>query len=82
MNFQFAPRELRVVPGSAVTFVNEDSAAHTVTEGDEGVAAPDARFDDRLDEGRQVIITFAAAGIYHLTCKFHPTMSMTVTVGP
>ena len=82
VKFQFSPRELAIASGTSLTFVNKDGAAHSVTEGIDGSPAPSARFDDRLDEGRQVVIPFAAPGTYQLTCTFHPTMSMTVTVRP
>jgi len=71
-----------VTRGTSLTFVNRDAAAHTVTEGSDGAAAPDSRFDDRVDEGGTVVVSFDAAGTYQITCTFHPTMSMTVTVRP
>lgn len=82
VQFQFSPRTLEVDRGTSLTFVNRDAAAHTVTEGSDGAPAPDARFDDRLDEDAQVVVTFETAGTYQITCTFHPTMSMTVTVRP
>lgn len=82
MKFQFSPRTLEIASGTSLTFVNRDAAAHTVTEGSDGMPAPGARFDDRLDEGRQAVLSFATPGTYRITCTFHPTMSMTVTVRP
>lgn len=82
VQFQFSPRTLEVTRGTSLTFVNRDAAAHTVTEGSDGAAAPDSRFDDRVDEGGTVVVSFDAAGTYQITCTFHPTMSMTVTVRP
>ncbi|GAC1673998.1 MAG: cupredoxin family copper-binding protein [Candidatus Limnocylindrales bacterium] len=82
VKFQFSPRTLEIASGTSLTFVNKDAAAHTVTEGSDGSPAPGGRFDDRLDEGHQVVISFAAPGTYQITCKFHPTMSMTVNVRP
>lgn len=82
VHFQYSPRTLEIASGTSLTFVNKDAAAHTVTEGSDGSPSPDGRFDDRLNEGHQVVITFGTPGPYQITCKFHPTMSMTVTVGP
>ncbi len=82
VNFQYSPRTLDIENGTSLTFVNKDAAAHTVTEGSDGSPSPDGRFDDRLDEGHQVAISFGTPGTYQITCTFHPTMSMTVTVRP
>lgn len=82
VNFQYSPQTLEIGNGTSLTFVNKDAAAHTVTEGSDGAPSPDGRFDDRLNEGQQVVISFGMPGTYQLTCKFHPTMSMTVTVRP
>lgn len=82
VNFQFSPRTLEIANGTSLTFVNKDAAAHTVTEGSDGSPSPGGRFDDRLNEGHQVAISFGTPGTYQITCKFHPTMSMTVTVRP
>ncbi|MEO7664227.1 MAG: cupredoxin domain-containing protein [Candidatus Limnocylindrales bacterium] len=82
VNFQYSPRNLDIGSGTSLTFVNKDAAAHTVTEGRDGAPSPGGRFDDRVNEGHSVAISFDAPGAYQITCKFHPTMSMTVTVRP
>ena len=80
--FQFEPRTLTVAAGTTVEFDNKDGAEHTVTHGTEGKAAPGAKFDEVVDDGASVEIDFADAGDYPITCRFHPTMQMTVTVTP
>lgn len=79
-NFQFVPAQLSVAAGTTIRFDNDDSASHTVTEGENGTAAAGARFDQRLDEGKSANVTFAQAGSYRITCRIHPTMNMSVTV--
>ena len=80
VNFQFDPTELSVSVGDTVTFVNGDSAAHTVTEGTNGNAADGARFDEEVAAGDSVEITFDEAGDYDVTCLFHANMNMVVHV--
>ena len=78
--FAFSPAELTVAPGTTVTFVNNDGAAHTVTEGTDGTAAESARFDEPVASGAEVTVTFDEPGTYQITCTIHPTMNMTVIV--
>jgi plastocyanin len=78
--FAFAPSELTVAPGTTVTFVNNDTSPHTVTEGSDGTPADDARFDEHVAAGGQVTVTFDEAGTYAITCTLHPQMNMTVNV--
>lgn len=78
--FAFSPSELTVAAGTTVTFVNNDSSPHTVTEGSDGTAADGARFDEDVAAGEEVTVTFDEAGTYQVTCKLHPDMNMTVTV--
>jgi plastocyanin len=78
--FAFSPAELTVTAGTTVTFVNNDGAAHTVTEGTDGTAAENARFDEQVADGAEVTVTFDDPGTYQVTCTIHPSMNMTVIV--
>jgi plastocyanin len=78
-NFSFGT-DLTIAPGTTVTFMNEDSAPHTATQGSNGVKAPDALFDLQLPPGASKSYTFADAGTYKVTCTLHPQMNMTITV--
>jgi plastocyanin len=78
--FAFSPTELTVSVGTTVTFVNDDAAAHTVTHGSDGSATEGAAFDEDLPGGESTEITFQDAGTFEVTCRFHPTMNMTITV--
>ncbi len=78
-NLDFGP-DLTVAAGTSVTWTNNDTVAHTATEGSNGVAAPNARFDLQLAVGASDSYTFTDPGTYQVTCTLHPTMNMTVTV--
>jgi plastocyanin len=77
---QFVPGELTSAAGTLVTFVNLDSFAHTVTEGSGGQAADDPAADEMLEAESSVEVTFDESGTYEITCRFHPTMQMTIVV--
>jgi plastocyanin len=63
-----------------VTFVNNDSFGHTVTNGENGTAAVGALFDEPLADGGTFEFTFDTPGVYQVTCKIHSSMNMTITV--
>lgn len=73
----FGPAEITVALGD-VTFTNTDGFPHTVTEGENGAAAAGARFDEVIGVGATIVITFAEAGDYQITCHFHPLMHLLV----
>ncbi|WNZ09665.1 cupredoxin domain-containing protein [Streptomyces sp. 11x1] len=75
-NFTFSPAKLQVRPGTKVTVVNKDSAAHTVT------ATEDKVFDTGNIAGGATV-TFTAPstpGRYSFLCTLHPYMKGTLTV--
>jgi plastocyanin len=78
--FAFDPTELTIAAGTEVTFVNADSAAHTVTEGTNGSAADDPIIDEEVAGGAETSFTFDEPGTYDITCLFHPDMNMTINV--
>jgi plastocyanin len=77
---QFVPAELTIAAGTEVTFVNTDTFAHTATEGTGGQAADDPVADEMLDAGASGTVTFDEPGTFEITCRFHPTMQMTIVV--
>ena len=79
-SFAFDQTELTISAGTEVTFLNADSAPHTVTHGTDGEAADDPIIDDELAGNQATSLTFDELGTYELTCRFHPSMNMTVTV--
>lgn len=80
--FAFQPTSLSVTAGTSLTFKNADGMAHTVTNGEDGVAIASPAFDQRLAPGGSSTVAFAAAGEVKITCTIHSTMNLTVTVTP
>lgn len=75
-NFAFSPGSITVKKGTQVTWTNQDSVAHTVTENDgkNGPSAPP------LNQGQSYSFTFNQTGTFHYHCSIHPDMTGTVTV--
>lgn len=78
---QFHPRNIHVDVGTTVTWVNEDSTDHTVTN-----ASDNWRFDETVTGGESVEYTFEDSGVYDVYCSFHgfenlTGMSMKIGVG-
>lgn len=72
-NYTYAPQKLSVPVGTTVTWVQDDSTVHTVT--DPGV------FDSgSLSRGQRYSYTFRTPGSYGYRCTIHPSMRGTVTV--
>jgi plastocyanin len=71
--FTFVPETIEVPTGTAVTWTNKDSAAHTVVE--EGLFE-----SEELDQGETFSFTFDTPGEYSYICGIHPYMTATVTV--
>jgi len=76
----FGVAEITVAAGDTVTFVNNSTVPHTVTEGEGGRAADNARFDDQLAVGASDEVTFDEAGDYNVTCKIHGAAGMNMVV--
>lgn len=70
----FAPGALAVAVGDTVTWVNHDIVPHTVTRADgawdSGEVVPGARYTVVVD----------SAGLLSYLCRYHPTMTGTLTV--
>ena len=77
---RFDPAELTVEAGTEVAFVNEDDYSHTVTEGTEGRPVADAFVDSEVPANSTLRVVFDEPGTFEITCIFHPTMQMTITV--
>jgi plastocyanin len=75
-DFAFSPVNISVKAGTKVTWTNNDSAPHTVTETD-GKTGPSS---GNLSNGDSYSFTFTKPGIYHYDCSIHPNMTGTVTV--
>jgi plastocyanin len=70
----FTPGEITVVPGTTVTWVNNEAMPHTVVDLNKGfrskTLAKDAKFS----------FTFTTAGDYSYLCSIHPNMKGKVIV--
>jgi len=79
--YAFTPATLTVATGASLTFTNQDGVAHAIVIGDAGTPAA-GQAPVQIAPGQSGKITFPTAGTVKLTCTIHPSMSMTVTVGP
>lgn len=75
-NYCFGPTILRARPGDAVTFVNRDSAPHTVL----GANGSWGSYRE-LRRGDDLTYRFARTGVYPFVCTYHPGMVGAVVVG-
>lgn len=75
-NFAFSPAAITVKKGTAVTWTNQDSVAHTVqeTDGQDGPKSSD------LNQGASYTFTYNTVGTFKYHCSIHPNMIGTVTV--
>lgn len=74
----FQEQSVTVAAGTPVTWVNEDSVAHTVTSG-----TPDDAtdvFDEELPAEGEVSITVDEPGTYPYWCRIHPNMTAELVV--
>ena len=77
----YDPENLQVEPATTVIWVNEDSAAHTVTSGTPADGA-DGMFDSGMVlAGETFEYTFMAIGVVDYYCVVHPWMVGTVETG-
>jgi plastocyanin len=73
--FKFLPPSVTVKAGSSLTWVNEDSAAHTATSDRGGL------FDTgTIAKGQRKAVTFKRRGEFTYHCDFHPFMKAVVRV--
>ena len=75
-NFSFNAPDIRVKPGTRVTWTNHDDIPHTVTA--DGI--PPQFRSHPLDTGETFSMVFGRAGTFRYFCSLHPKMRGTVTV--
>lgn len=75
-SFAFGPARLTVPRGTTVTWINQDSDAHTVTATGEKPLFK----SPPLDTGDRYAFTFEKAGSYRYFCSIHPSMTGTIVV--
>lgn len=73
--FKYMPADVAVKAGSKVTFVNNDTAAHTATSKTAGA------FDtDRIKKGQSKSVTLRKPGEFDYICAYHPFMKARMRV--
>ena len=73
-DFAFDPGDASVAAGTAVTWTNEDGAAHRIKSDD------DSFNSDDLGQGDTFEHTFDSAGTFDYVCGIHPSMTGSITV--
>ena len=72
-DFAFNPAVITITKGTEITWVNEDSASHTV--------ASEGSFDSgSLSKGQSFSYTFTEAGTFDYKCSIHTSMKGKVVV--
>ena len=74
------PNEVTISSGSSVSWINDDSAAHTVTSGTVTAGVTGIFDSGLLMAGATFEFTFDEAGKYDYFCMVHPWMTGTVNV--
>ncbi|MFQ5782144.1 MAG: plastocyanin/azurin family copper-binding protein [Nitrosopumilus sp.] len=75
----YVPSQIVIEKGQKVTWINEDSAFHSVTSG--SYDAPTDLFDSgHLDPSESYTLTFDEEGTYDYFCTLHPWMKGQVIV--
>jgi plastocyanin len=72
----FAPAALSIAAGDTVTWINDDTASHTVTVTD----GPETFESELLAPGDTFTYTFTMPGEYEYYCAVHPDMKASVLV--
>ena len=75
-DMQFVPDALTINAGDSVRFTDSDRIAHDIT-----IVNPDGTTEDKgMDTYTvQIVVPFPKPGVYHVKCRIHPTMTMTIT---
>jgi plastocyanin len=75
-NLAFSPSTITVKKGTSITWTNDDTVPHTVTEND-GQKGPAS---GTLNQGEKYSFTYDSAGTFQYHCTFHADMKGTVVV--
>lgn len=76
----YIPSVITIAPGEQVTWLNEDSAFHSVTSG--SYESPTELFDSGyLDPSESYTLDFDESGTFDYFCTLHPWMKGQVVVG-
>lgn len=76
-NMAFSPSQITVAKGGTVTWTNNDSTTHTVTDDLSNVGGPDS---GDIAPGSSYSFTFNKTGSFQYHCSIHPSMRGTIVV--
>jgi plastocyanin len=76
-NMAFTPSQITVKKGSTVTWTNQDSIAHTVTDDLADAGGPNS---GNIQPGGTYSFTFDKTGSFQYHCTIHPSMRGTIVV--
>ena len=71
----YLPYEFTVQAGTTVTWINDDTAAHTVTSGNVNAGKTSAFDSGMITAGNTFEFTFKGSGNYDYFCMIHPWMT-------
>jgi len=69
----FVPADVKILVGTVVTWTNNDTTTHTVTD-------KSSNFDSAIGPGESWQMIFNDVGVYNYYCKYHPSMEGTINV--
>ncbi len=76
----FTLPDITIAVGTTVTWINQDSAPHTTTSGQDGTFDGAGWNSSSLSKGQSFSHTFNQVGTFAYTCNIHPRLSGTITV--
>ena len=76
-NMMFTPPQISIQKGGIVTWTNNDSVAHTVTDDLSNVGGPSS---GDIQPGSTYSFTFNKTGSFQYHCSIHPSMRGTIVV--
>jgi plastocyanin len=74
-NHAFSPKSITIPVGGKITWINRDSAPHTIT-----AVGIEPKKSPVLKQGQSVSDTFSNPGTFPYFCSIHPAMTGTVIV--
>jgi plastocyanin len=76
-NMAFTPSQITISKGGTVTWTNNDTTAHTVTDDLSNVGGPAS---GTIEPGQTYSFTFNKTGSFQYHCSIHPSMRGTIVV--
>jgi plastocyanin len=77
LDLHFVPAALAIKSGDFVRFTDSDHITHNIT-----IVDPDGSSEDKgmSTFSQHIVVQFDKPGTYHVLCRIHPDMNMTITV--